>query len=230
MKKIVKTTESETLTGYRSSINHYDLEKSHIYKDFPHKTKEDCDNNISGNLRKQLLEEQGYICCYCMSRISCQISKIEHLKPQTRYRVSQIDYNNLFVACLGGEGQKGSKQFCDTKKAEEELKSVDLLLNIENDIFYKKGSKDCIAIGSSNTDIDNDINTILNLNVASLQKNRREVYDRVMLKLKNNGWTVATIRHVLDYYQAKHNGKFEPYCQMVVHFLWKKLKSKGVTA
>lgn len=228
MKKIVKTTEPTTLTKYRSSINHADLEKNHIYKDFPDKTREDCDKGISGNLRKQLLEEQGYICCYCMSRISCKNSKIEHLKPQTKYRAYQIDYNNLFVACLGGEGQKESNQFCDTKKAEEELKYIDLLSNIENDIFYKKDSKDYILIGSRNSDIDYDINTILNLNVTSLQKNRREAYDRVMQRLKQKGWTISTIKQVFNYYQTKHNGKFEPYCQVVVYFLGKKLKALGV--
>lgn len=228
LKRIVKTTEPKSLTNYRSTIKHEDLEKSHIYEDFPHKTKEDCDNDISENLRKHLLEEQGYICCYCMSRISCQKSKIEHFKPQTKYRAFQIDYNNLFVACLGGEGQRGRVQFCDTKKGEDEVSAINLLSNLEDDVFYEKAGKDCIVIGSTNSSIEDDINTIINLNATSLQKSRRETYDRVRQKLQQKKWAISAIRQTIKYYQSKHNGKFEPYCQMIVYFLTKKLKSKGV--
>ena len=64
-----------------------------IYDDFPNKTKEGCENNETDNLRKSLLEEQGYICCYCMSRIDCKNSKIEHFKPQSLHRDKQIDYH-----------------------------------------------------------------------------------------------------------------------------------------
>ena len=52
-------------------------------------------------------------------------------------RELQIDYQNLFVSCIGGEGNKKGKQFCDSFKGEQELKSINLLTNIEGiQIFY----------------------------------------------------------------------------------------------
>ena len=63
-------------------------------------------------LKKALLEEQGYICCYCMCRINDGDMKVEHYVP--RIEASRIfDYNNLFAAC---EGKCASDGNCDTRK------------------------------------------------------------------------------------------------------------------
>jgi len=226
LKKITKSKEPRTLTAYRSTISHKNLEDSNIYEDFKEKTKEQCREDKADNLRKQLLEEQGYICCYCMSRIDCDHSKIEHFKPQTKNRDLQIDYQNLFIACSGGEGSKAKEQFCDTKKGEKELEYIDLLSPMKS-INYLKGAKN-ISISSTDESIEKEINDVLNLNVNVLGRNRREVYDRVMKNLKSRGYTTVSIQKALNYYQTQHNGKFEPYCEMVIYFLTKKLKSKGV--
>ena len=227
LKKITKNKEPKSLTAYRSTIPRKNLKDSNIYEDFPKKTKEQCKNSEPDNLRKQLLQEQGYICCYCMSRIDCDNSKIEHFKPQTKNREFQIDYQNLFIACIGGEGFKSKKQYCDTKKGENQLDYINLLSLIEQNIYYAKGAKN-ICIKSTDKNIDREINNVLNLNVMVLEENRKEVYDRVMKNLKSRGYTVSNIKRVLNYYQNKHNEKFEPYCEMIVYFLTKKLKSKGV--
>ena len=227
LKKITKTREPKSLTAYRSTIAHNSLEDDNIYEDFKEKTKEQCRERVSDNLRKQLLEEQGYVCCYCMSRIDCDNSKIEHFRPQTKYREFQIEYQNLFIACSGGEGSKTKDQFCDTKKGEKELDYIDLLSSIEQNINYFKNVKS-ISIASTNSDIDREINNVLNLNVVVLAKNRRQLYDRVMKNLKSKGYTIPNIQKVINYYREKHNGKFEPYSEVIVYFLTKKLKSKGV--
>ncbi|MCH9741191.1 MAG: TIGR02646 family protein [Epsilonproteobacteria bacterium] len=227
MKKIIKSKEPKSLTSYRSTISYKDLKKSNIYEDFQEKTKEQCRENKADNLRKQLLKEQGYICCYCMSRIDCDNSKIEHFKPQTKNREFQIDYQNFFIACEGGEGLKAKEQCCDTKKGEKALQHIDLLSSIEQNIFYVKGARN-ISIKSINENIDKEINDVLNLNITVLERNRKEVYDSVMKNLKSRGYTIANIKRILDYYKNKHNEKFEPYCEMIVYFLSKKLKSKGV--
>ena len=227
MKKINKGKEPKSLTAYRSTISQQNLKDSNIYEDFKEKTKEECQENKAYNLRKQLLQEQGYICCYCMGRIGCNNSKIEHFKSQTKNRESQIDYQNLFIACKGGEGLKAKVQCCDTKKAEKDLEHIDLLSSIEQNVFYIKGAKN-IAIKSNDKNIDKEINDVLNLNVMVLEQNRKEVYDRVMKNLKSRGFTIANIKKTLNYYKSKHNEKFEPYCEMIIYFLTKKLKSKGI--
>ena len=221
MKQIIKGIEPKSLTKYRSSVTHNQLNKSNIYEDFKEKTKEGCSESENYNLRKQLLEEQGYICCYCMSRIDCNNSKIEHFKPQTKYRNFQIDYQNLFIACNGGEGKKGKEQYCDSFKGENELKDINLLLNIESFIQYSKLGE----ISSSNTKIEKELKIILNLNNNILKKNRKQSYQRLIQNMNKRGWTTQTIKNDISKYKKMDvNGKYYEFCEMIVYFLTKKLK------
>ncbi len=183
MKKIIKGVEPQSLTKYRSSIPHKNLEDSNIFEDFKEKTQEGCRENERDNLRKQLLEEQCYICCYCMSRIDCNNSKIEHFKSQENYRNLQIVYKNLFIACNGGEGKKRKEQHCDTYKGEKELKHINLLSNIESYIKYCKSGE----ISSSNMEINKELNDILNLNNEILKRNRKETYKRLIQNMNKKG-------------------------------------------
>lgn len=227
MKKIKKGVEPKSLTQYRSSISHSDLEKSNIYEDFKNKTKNGCLKNENYNLRKQLLDEQGYICCYCMSRIDCNSSKIEHFKPQTKFRDVQIDYQNLFIACSGGEGKSGKEQYCDSFKGEDELESINLLSSIESCIKYSKLGE----ITSTDSKIDKELNNILNLNNKILKNNRKQSYQRLIQNMNKRGWTSQIIKHDIGKYKGMDsNNKHYEFCEMIVYFLIKKLKQKGATA
>ena len=137
MKRIKKNHEPKSLEEYRN-----DTKTSNSYSEFKNKDAEQCKKdeqaNKTNNLRRALLNEQGYICCYCMSRISCYNSKIEHFKPQSLYKELQLDYKNLFIAC---KGNSSKEQFCDTHKANQELKKINLLEDIE-----KKNSQNILDI------------------------------------------------------------------------------------
>lgn len=55
------------------------------------------------DLRKALLEDQGYVCCYCgfpvtNDGMSCVI---EHFRPKKEYKKLVFDYTNLFASCKG---------------------------------------------------------------------------------------------------------------------------------
>ncbi len=214
MKKIVKSKEPTSLTTYRESISKVDLEKFEKFDTAP--------TNVKNDLRDKLLEEQGFICCYCMERIGFRNSKIEHFKPRSLFRIEQLDYRNLFVACLGGQGQSSNKQFCDTKKANEVLENIYLLSDIEEFIEYKKDG----FIFSKNSDIDRELDEVLNLNYKILQKNRKKALEELRDNLKD--WKVSTLKSNLEKYKHKNSkGKYRPYCQMIVYFLTKKLKQKG---
>lgn len=224
MKQINKEIEPKSLKEYRSSIAHNDLGNSNIYEDFEYKTKQGCKENESDNLRKQLLKEQGYICCYCMSRINCNNSKIEHFKPQTKYRNLQIDYQNLFIACDGGEGKRGKEQYCDTFKGEDELKSINLLDVIEQYIQYSKLGD----VSSTDSKINTELNDILNLNNKILKKNRKQSYQRLIQNLQQRGWTNQTINQdITKYKDLDDEGKYYEFSQMIVYVLTKKLKQQG---
>ena len=104
MKKIIKQSEPRSLVKHRSQANAN-------YDNYP-------DKDV---LRKSLLKEQGYICCYCMSRIKSDEMKIEHWQPQTKYTSRQLDYRNLLGACMGNQGARPQNQHCDTRKGDSEI-------------------------------------------------------------------------------------------------------------
>ena len=56
----------------------------------------------SYQLREFMLEkEQQNVCCYCEKGItpSVEHSHIEHIRPQSKFKKLQHDYNNLVVSC-----------------------------------------------------------------------------------------------------------------------------------
>lgn len=82
------------------------------------------------HLKKSLLEEQGYICCYCEKKIGLNANlrdcDIEHFMPRNpdhrflssieckQCRDAQMDYTNLFVSCKGEDAY--SADHCNHKK------------------------------------------------------------------------------------------------------------------
>ncbi|SFV61022.1 hypothetical protein MNB_SV-12-1181 [hydrothermal vent metagenome] len=176
-------------------------------------------------MREHLLEEQGYICCYCMSRIDASYMKIEHFKARSLFREKQLNYANLFGACCGKKIDKNQFYNCD--KGKKNLDYIDLLSNIERSIKYKKDG----TILSDNSDIDKELNKILNLNHEDLKNNREDALNQLTCELKKrkNGFETSNLKRIIRQYQNKNSkGKYRPYCEMIVYFLTKKLKSKGI--
>jgi len=241
MKRIIKNSEPNFLKKYRKKFTKNELQSNKdIYKEYKQKTQEGCSQNENLNLRKFLLEEQGYICCYCMNTISCNYSKIEHYKPQSKFRSLQITHNNLFVACCGKTidrkkyktcktydkeiNQDYNETFCDTYKDDTPLKYIDLLSNIENQIKYDKYG----VISSNNNNINDELNNVLNLNCKTLIRQRQETLDRLKVNLRRKGYKKSVLEYYLKQYQNRDsNNRFAPYCQMIVYFITKILKSKG---
>jgi uncharacterized protein (TIGR02646 family) len=126
------------------------------------------------DLRNKLLNDQGYICCYCQKRLPHKFivkSKIEHFRSQENNPQLQLEYRNLFIAC---NGIGNSKNFtCDTNKANLDINSFNLLIsNITSKIKYTKNG----LIFSDDQSIKNEIESILNLNDENLRKSRASVY------------------------------------------------------
>ncbi|MFN0203869.1 MAG: retron system putative HNH endonuclease [Bacteroidia bacterium] len=58
--------------------------------------------NPKKELQLALLQEQGYICCYCGKRIDETNMRIEHFFPKTHNKPCTYNYYNLHAACKGG--------------------------------------------------------------------------------------------------------------------------------
>jgi uncharacterized protein (TIGR02646 family) len=92
MRNIHKNPEPTSLTQHRCNTN----------TDYDNYAEKD-------DLRESLVNEQRWICCYCMQRIypNLENMKIEHNKSQSpnKFPEKQLDYGNLLGACLGGTGK-----------------------------------------------------------------------------------------------------------------------------
>lgn len=212
MKYIKKGTEPTSLKYHRSQP----------FADYDNYKEKD-------DLRNAILEEQGYLCCYCMQRIRIKEGellehkmKIEHWKPQSLYDHLQLDYKNLFGACLGNKGQPKHLEHCDTKKGDELITINPTDPVCEAWVKYSSSGE----ISSDEMRINNDLNITLNLNVETLVKNRKRVLDEALKNFYQNHpqstWTKAILeREIRKWSPTK--GPYKEYCQIVVFHLKKKL-------
>jgi uncharacterized protein (TIGR02646 family) len=177
-------------------------------------------------LRLKLLEEQGYICCYCMSRIQTPTQdkmKIEHWQSQAEFSDLQLNYKNLLASCRGNEGSDSKDFHCDKRKSDEKLtfNPMDKIM-VEQLIFGRFGN-----IFIKNDGLQNDLDNVLNLNADSLKIQRESIYKGVTLFLKKEFGgkppSKAVLNRALKQWNEKNNGQYKPFCQVAIYFLTKSL-------
>ena len=70
---------------------------------------------IKKSIRESLMREQGFICCYCESRIARDDSHVEHFRPQSRFPALRLDYGNLHCSCQR-DRSPGEPRHCGNRK------------------------------------------------------------------------------------------------------------------
>ena len=88
MKHIVKQREPAAFSEWKAEANENWTPTFDTLSGIPKKAVVDS-----------LLDEQGWICCYCERRLSEQDSHIEHLRPQSDPQGNRLDYNNMVRSC-----------------------------------------------------------------------------------------------------------------------------------
>ncbi|WP_254173024.1 retron system putative HNH endonuclease [Planktothrix pseudagardhii] len=209
MKQIIKITEPSCLLKYRQTANA-------TYEDYRPKDP----------LKKALLTEQGYICCYCMKRISEDNMEIEHFTPQSVNPKLQLDYHNLLGSCQGNRGKPQRIQHCNARKGDEKitLNPTDPQKNCENFIKYGSDGK----IYADDTTINHELDNILNLNNQTLKTNRKKVIETIIDELNKRfpgkTWSQEFLRKKINEWQNKNKkGQYNEYCQFVIYYLSKRL-------
>jgi len=215
MKQIFKNKEPKSLIEHRSKGGKFD----DLKKD---------------ELRECLLNEQGYICCYCMKRIPESSNnpgcKIEHFKSQSQYEDLQLEYSNMLTSCMGGEGEPSQMHTCDTAKKDKELffNPANPTINIEEFTKYNPFGE----IYSLNDQLNKELNEALKLNIQPLIKRRKQIYDMIYKNIIIEGKRRCE-KHIQKRYYEKEkerllsknkNGKFPEYCMVGVYLINKKLK------
>jgi uncharacterized protein (TIGR02646 family) len=215
MIKIVKKPEPALLAQYRIHP------ENSGYDGLP----QDAKNAV----RQQLLDEQGYLCAYCMQRLENDPlkTKIEHWHCQEKYRNEQLDYKNMLVVCKGNEGQPPENQHCDTKKGSQELhynpSEKTHYPVFEEHITYSGDG----TIKSTEPALETDLE-VLNLNYSRLKTNRKEVLTALLKVLSKEPGkrTPSEIQQLLANWQQKDKvGAYKEYCGIACYYLNKKLKS-----
>lgn len=176
------------------------------------------------DLRLALLKDQGFICAYCMRRIEDDGSKtrIEHIVPQSAISAEEaMDYSNMIICCSGDiEGSQHDHTHCDRHKGNDLIHFSPFSDYAASTIRYNSDG----TMKSSDNAIDDDINNVLNLNIASLKLNRKSVKDGLVRQLGKKEWKKADLEKILLKYISKdRDGKFIPYCGVVIQYLQKKL-------
>ena len=189
-------------------------------------------------LRDSLLLEQGYLCGYCISRISAETMRIEHWSPQSSNPARELDYGNLLAACPGNEGMPPKLQHCDVRKGDRELKynPAEPSRQIELRIRYLGDG----TIRSDDQEFDDQLNDVLNLNYQErdgrlpnqpvpgrLVRNRKAVIDGVqeLLGSRSGRRTRRQIQGIIERLTRPVDGKLPAYCAVTVYFLMKRLRA-----
>lgn len=106
MKHIMKQNEPRAFADWKALAN-----------DNWQPTYTDLADEPKNAVKKALMIEQGYICCYCERRLTDDDSHIEHFKPQSDPAVDPLDFGNLLCSCQN-QMRKGEPRHCGNLKDE----------------------------------------------------------------------------------------------------------------
>lgn len=219
MRYIEKHAEPKSLTEYKKQANAY------------------YDGCNKADIRKRLLEDQGYLCAYCMRRINegeggIVPMKIEHWLPESQCsEAEKLDFRNMLGVCLGNADHPYACTTCDSHRGDERLTINPLDENLVQKISYDTRTG---RIYSKEKAINHDLKDTLNLNYEgsdfSLCENRRHAlelclhYMQKKAKNKAGTWQASLLQHTLDLYEKKDKeGKYKEYSGIVIWYLKKKL-------
>jgi len=236
MKFIQKT---KTSNGYQKLLQ---LKRDDgTYEDV--KNDKSKNNYIRDEVLTSLLEEQNYLCAYCMKKISLSDSSIEHIIGQKYIengieigKKNEINYNNFLAVCDG----KSCKDdlHCDKSRANYQKERPLFVSPLENRImqnikYSEKGMiyynsfleskeveelKDHIKLDEV-SNIRFDLQKVLNLNCDNL-KERRKLLISALKRLTKNWSSKEKMQKEYDKYIANPSLEFS---QVAIYHLSKKL-------
>lgn len=166
-------------------------------------------------IRQCLLEEQHYLCAYCMSAIENKElhMSIEHLIPLSKCKEKVLDYRNYLGVCRGGADLPRNRSrciCCDASKGNQELQSVNPFdetqmnqirylsdgtiyyeqRNTDSEEYVKSMKSDLFQILKLNGEYDQATGVVKRDTKTSLVKNRKDAYEECenyILELSEQG-------------------------------------------
>ncbi|MDO5525937.1 MAG: hypothetical protein Q4F85_07650 [Prevotella sp.] len=181
-------------------------------------------------IRQKLIDEQGYICAYCMGKITIDNSTIEHYIPQTRHKDSPYSeeehkkqsllYSNMCGVCVN------ASEHCDKKRGNKPIKILNPHVSYCEDLITYTLDGEIIPTGTNEDEVKSDIN-LLGLNCKNLKAKRvaakDEVWKRFKTEYKKEDWTKEIFLQKANLYRHKQKRKgggykFHAYCNFIVWY------------
>lgn len=198
-------------------------------------------------VRQAILEEQHYLCAYCMKRIGNEElhTTIEHWSSLSKDKDNALSYHNFLAVCKGGADVSGNTKgrilCCDASKGDQEIRIDPLDQEMMSHIVYDKEGgiefKPKAFSGRWMTDdikrINADINNVLCLNgrpnkhgsrddtSTGVVKGRKDAWDagqRIIERLKRKGaYSVGRIKKEITHLQDAPVR--EPFVGVTIYYL-----------
>lgn len=212
MRYIQKTSEPESFTEWKRQENE-DWQPN--WGNFGKPEKRDVHDT--------LLQEQGYSCCYCESRISTQISHIEHFKPRSKYPELSLEYANLLASCQGeAEDPPPKPSYCGQLKGawyDSQLLVSPLVPACADYFRYSDDgqilpTRDLSKATAAITTIEK-----LGLDINKLRRLRKSAIEGV-LDDEFDELTETEKRKLIQYFDLPdENGQYQEFCSALIYLL-----------
>lgn len=158
-------------------------------------------------LRKRLLEDQGYICCYCGRSIEDdENTKIEHIKCQKNYEHLALNFDNMLASCDGGDKDRSDrvrprhKSHCDAKKDNNDI-PISPLENVDGLLcFFEDGTVKGKGL------IGRELVRILGLDAKFLDTQRRNAIEQYEVLFPDD------LESELSLLREKKDGRYVEFC------------------
>lgn len=180
-------------------------------------------------IKDSLLDEQGYICAYCMRRIDADTCTIEHYISQNRHPDSpyteeehkhqSLLYSNMSGVCIN------DSEHCDKLRGNIPLEILDPHKpSCESLITYSLDGG-VMPTGSEKDKVQHDINT-LGLDCKKLKDLRNATWDDVWKRFKQDhkekDWSKKLFLEYAERYRNKQLGRkglrFHAYCNFIAWY------------
>jgi uncharacterized protein (TIGR02646 family) len=192
-------------------------------------------------VKDALLKEQGYICCYCESRVSKENSHIEHLQPRSKYPDLLFEYGNLMASCQANK--KENVDPSDEESVDYQSKPIhcghhrgdwyDEHLMISpldptcTDFFRFTEAGEILPTSDPQKE-NTAAATIekLALNINKLIRLRRKAIEGILDSEFDQLTDAKNRKNLEDYSQLDENGRYKEFCSAVIYVLKQNLPAR----
>ena len=219
----------------KTGIGYSKLLKIHKAKGCYDNTKNDNSKTPKVTTRtdilKDLLEEQGFLCAYCMRKISLENADIEHVigqsyvdaKGRSIGKDEDTNYDNMLAVCHGNFCLNDTH--CDSSRskyqAKEPLLDISPLNKLQmSNIKFTQSGRIYYEKLDAQTPINDNLNRILNLNCNTIVEMRGKIIKLVKRSLVKHKFDKKFVQKELEYWETRGDA-YRPFCQVAIFELRK---------